>query len=193
MLRKSKPELIKFSGLCTALVLAAALLLGSAGSAGARIDAAGVVRVSADTLTTPGAQHATQVEQDAAASGSTLVSVFQVGRFFNGGATDIGFARSGDGGATWGSPGFLPGLTFTSGAAVPYERVSDPSVAYYLEDVEFNGRSTWHGPVAPKRPQAGGSHRCSGSCSCRYAVSSLPNTTTRLEASAERSKSASSR
>jgi hypothetical protein len=58
------------------------------------------------------------------------VGTFQVGRFFSGGSTDIGFVRSGDGGATWGTPGFLPGLTFSSGAAVPYERVSDPSVAF---------------------------------------------------------------
>ena len=37
---------------------------------------------------------------------------------------------SGDGGATWGAPGFLPGLTFSAGAASPFERVSDASVAF---------------------------------------------------------------
>jgi hypothetical protein len=70
------------------------------------------------------------VEPDTFAHGSTVVAAFQVGRFFNGGATDIGFVRSGDGGASWDPPGFLPGMTFSSGAASPFERVSDASVAY---------------------------------------------------------------
>ena len=89
-----------------------------------------LTRVSSDPFTNSTSQHATEVEPDTFAHGSTVVSAFQVGRFFNGGATDIGFARSGDGGATWGTTGFLPGLTFSAGAAVPYERVSDPSVAF---------------------------------------------------------------
>lgn len=89
-----------------------------------------LTRVSTDPFTNSTSQHATEVEPDTFAHGSTVVGAFQVGRFFNGGATDIGFARSGDGGATWGTTGFLPGLTFSSGAAVPYERVSDPSVAF---------------------------------------------------------------
>jgi hypothetical protein len=62
------------------------------------------------------------------------VAAYQVGRFFDGGASDIGFARSSDGGATWGTSSFLPGLTFSAGAfanpSSPYERVSDASVAY---------------------------------------------------------------
>src|SRR6516165_6852004 len=85
-----------------------------------------LLQLSSDPFTNSTSQHATEVEPDTFASGSTFVSAFQVGRFFNGGATDIGFARSGDGGATWGPPGFLPGMTFSSNAAVPYERVSDP-------------------------------------------------------------------
>ena len=89
-----------------------------------------LTQVSADPFTNATSQHATEVEPDTFAFGSTVVSTFQVGRFFNGGATDIGFVRSGDGGATWGAPGFLPGMTFSSGASTPFERVSDPSVAY---------------------------------------------------------------
>jgi hypothetical protein len=62
-----------------------------------------------------------------------VVSAFQVGRFFNGGATDIGVATSTDNGATWTSSS-LPGLTATSGTpdttGGPFERVSDASVAY---------------------------------------------------------------
>jgi hypothetical protein len=63
-----------------------------------------------------------------------LVSAFQVGRFFNGGASDIGFATSTDGGASYALSGVLPGLTVTSGiggtTGAPFERVSDPSVAF---------------------------------------------------------------
>ena len=68
-----------------------------------------LTRVSADPFTNPTSQHATEVEPDTFANGSTVVAAFQVGRFFDGGATDIGFARSTDGGATWDAPGFLPG------------------------------------------------------------------------------------
>jgi hypothetical protein len=86
--------------------------------------------VSADPYTNATSQHATELEPDTFANGSTVVATFQVGRFFNGGASDIGVVRSGDGGATWDAPGFLH-LTFNSGAAgSPFERVSDPSVAY---------------------------------------------------------------
>jgi len=88
-----------------------------------------LTRVSSDPFTNSTSQHATEVEPDTFAHGSTVVGAFQVGRFFSGGSTDIGFARSGDGGATWGTPGFL-GLTSSADAASPYERVSDPSVAF---------------------------------------------------------------
>jgi hypothetical protein len=109
--------------------VAAALPLVSAGSAGARVDAAWAFRVSTDTLTTPGAQHASQVEPDAAASGSTIVSVFQVGRFFDGGAAAIGFATSVNAGRTWRS-GLLPSLTTSSAPAGPATRATDAAVAF---------------------------------------------------------------
>jgi hypothetical protein len=107
--------------------LAAAALLAASASAAANVP---LTRVSSDPFTNPTSQHATEVEPDTFAAGGTVVAAFQVGRFFNGGATDTGFVRSTDGGATWGAPGFLPGMTFSSGAASPYERVSDPSVAF---------------------------------------------------------------
>jgi hypothetical protein len=92
-----------------------------------------LTEVSSDPYTNTSSQHATEVEPDTFAHGSTVVAAFQVGRFFDGGATDIGFARSGDGGSTW-SQGFLTGLTATSGApgktGASFERVSDASVAY---------------------------------------------------------------
>jgi hypothetical protein len=111
--------------------LAAAASLAVAAPAAANVD---LTRVSADPFTNPTSQHATEVEPDTFAFGSTVVAAYQVGRFFNGGASDIGYARSTDGGATWGTSSFLPGLTFNAGPFAdpnsPFERVSDPSVAY---------------------------------------------------------------
>src|SRR5213080_4726060 len=110
-----------------AVVLAVAGVLTIAMVAGANV---ALTQVSADPYTNATSQHATELEPDTFAYGGTVVATFQVGRFFNGGASDIGVVRSGDGGATWDAPGFLH-LTFNSGAASsPYERVSDPSVAY---------------------------------------------------------------
>jgi BNR repeat protein len=111
----------------TGVVLVAAAVLIAAVGAQANVP---LTRVSADPFTNATSQHATEVEPDTFSHGSTVVAAFQVGRFFDGGATDIGFVRSGDGGVTWGVPGFLPGMTFSSGAVSPFERVSDPSVAF---------------------------------------------------------------
>jgi hypothetical protein len=113
-----------------AITLAAAAVLAAA-PAHAR---AAVTRVSQDPFNNATSQHATEVEPDSFAFGNTVVAAFQVGRFFNGGASDIGFVRSVDGGAHWATPGFLPGLTFNAGPFAdpdsPFERVSDPSVAF---------------------------------------------------------------
>lgn len=62
------------------------------------------------------------------AFGSTIVAAAQFGRFFDGGASDIGFATSTNG-AAWTS-GTLPGITKHTVAAGPYDRVSDPSMSY---------------------------------------------------------------
>jgi hypothetical protein len=117
---------------CTAAVAAAAALLAIAGAASAAVP---LTQVSSDPFTNATSQHATEVEPDTFAHHGTVVATFQVGRFFNGGATDIGAVRSGDGGTTWDAPTFLPGQTFSADApfgdpASPYERTSDPSVAY---------------------------------------------------------------
>src|SRR5262249_2168614 len=85
-------------------------------------------KLSADPFANSTSQHRTEVEPDTFAFGSTIVATFQVGRFFDGGASDIGWATSTDGGSTW-SNGFLPGITKFQDAG-PYDRVSDPSVAY---------------------------------------------------------------
>jgi hypothetical protein len=107
--------------------LAAVAALAIPGSALANV---ALTRISSDPFTNNTSQHATEVEPDTFASGSTIVSAFQVGRFFDGGATDIGVATSTDGGTTWLTPGFLPGLTATSGLGTFFERVSDASVAF---------------------------------------------------------------
>jgi hypothetical protein len=100
-----------------ALVVAGVLLLAGCN-----------VRVSTDPFTNTTSQHRTQVEPDTFSFGSTVVSTFQSGRFFDGGASDIGWATSTDGGSNW-THGFLPGITKYQGAG-PYDRASDPSVAY---------------------------------------------------------------
>src|SRR5689334_374131 len=100
-----------------------------------------LTQISSDPFTNTTSQHAAELEPDTFASGSTIVSAFQVGRFFDGGATDVGVSRSTDGGVTWGAPTFLPGLTATSGhpnaTGASFERVSDASVAF---DAKHN---TW--------------------------------------------------
>jgi hypothetical protein len=85
--------------------------------------------ISTDPFTNPGSQHATEVEPDSFSNGNTIVTAFQQGRFnLNGGASDIGWATSLDGGSTW-QHGSLPGLTRYQGAG-PFLRVSDPAVAF---------------------------------------------------------------
>ena len=74
-----------------AVVLAVAGVLTMAGVAGANV---ALTQVSADPYTNPTSQHATELEPDTFAYGGTVVAAFQVGRFFNGGSTDIGFATS---------------------------------------------------------------------------------------------------
>jgi hypothetical protein len=154
----------------------AALAVALPASASANVP---ITAISHDPFANTTSQHATEVEPDTFASGSTVVSAFQVGRFFDGGGTDIGTARSTDGGSTWGAPSFLPGLTATSGiggaSGAPYERVSDASVAYDRRHntwlvssipLEFNtltvptvlvsrstdGGTTWGNPVSIPPP-----------------------------------------
>jgi RTX calcium-binding nonapeptide repeat (4 copies) len=87
-------------------------------------------RIANDRLTTVGvAQHRTQLESHSLANGSTVVSVFQNGRFVDGAATAIGFSTSTNGGRTWRS-GLLPGVTRYSPSPGESPRASDPVVAY---------------------------------------------------------------
>jgi hypothetical protein len=113
----------------TAVLAAAALLVLAAGPALANVP---LTRVSRDTFTNPTSQHQTQVEPDTFAFGSTIVSAFQVGRFFDGGGSAIGFATSTNGGASW-TNGFLPGITKFFGGGT-FDRASDPAVAFDAQD-----------------------------------------------------------
>ena len=69
-----------------------------------------LTKIIDDPFTNADSQHQTAVEPDTFAFGSTIVAASQVGRFFDGGASGIGFATSTNGGATW-TPGSLPGIT----------------------------------------------------------------------------------
>jgi hypothetical protein len=130
-----------------AVVLAVGLVVLA--GLGARASAAlAPERISADTFgaDVPGS-HATQVEPSAVSSGSTIVSVFQVGRNFGGGASGIGFATSRDGGETWTS-GLLPGLTTWTPSPGPFARASDPVVAYDAARGRFLAAALWTNAIA---------------------------------------------
>lgn len=105
LLRLARPSLVTAA-------LAATTLAVSAGTATA---APALTQISADPYTNSSSQHATEVEPDTFSYGSTIVSAFQVGRFTDGGSSNIGFTTSTDGGATW-TKGFLPGITTYAGA-----------------------------------------------------------------------------
>jgi hypothetical protein len=87
----------------------------------------GLTQVSTDPYTNASSQHATELEPDTFAFGNTVVASSQVGRFTDGGASNIGWNTSTDGGTTW-QHGMLPGITVNQGGT--WARVSDPSVAY---------------------------------------------------------------
>jgi hypothetical protein len=77
-------------------------------------------QASRDPYRNSESQHETEVEPDSFAFGKTVVAVFQVGRIFDGGARNIGFATSRDRGRTW-KRGLLHGLA---------PRASDPVITY---------------------------------------------------------------
>src|SRR5947209_10618398 len=78
--------------------------------------AASAVPISSDPFTqstckaSSTTNHQTEVEPDTFSNGSTIVATFQVGRVFDGGSCDIGFATSTNNGGAW-TPGLLPGTT----------------------------------------------------------------------------------
>jgi hypothetical protein len=143
------------------VVPAAAVMLLLATTAHANVS---LTQVSTDPYTDTKAQHHTEVEPDTFVFGSTIVAAFQVGRISGGGSSNIGWARSGDGGATW-THGFLPGITTNAGGT--FNAASDPAVAFdarhnvwlisslgiggggvnVLTSRSTNGGLTWSNPV----------------------------------------------
>jgi hypothetical protein len=105
-----------------AVTVATLLLLTSPASASVPL-----TEIGADPYTNSTSQHGTQAGPDSHQSGSTIVTAQQAGRFSDGGSSGIAFTTSADGGASW-TKGVLPGITTFGGG--PYQRVSDPSVAY---------------------------------------------------------------
>ena len=88
-----------------------------------------LTQVAVDPFTNSTSQHKALVEPDTFSFGSTIVAVAQSGRFFDGGSSGIAFSTSTDNGVSWTS-GVLPGITKFTSPAGPYDRVSDPVVAY---------------------------------------------------------------
>jgi len=88
-----------------------------------------LTQISSDPYTNTTSYHATEVEPDTFSFGSTIVSTFQEGRFQSGGASNVGWATSSDGGTSW-AHGNLPGTTVFASPAGPYDRDTDPSVAF---------------------------------------------------------------
>ena len=154
-----------------AITLAVLFSLASTGLAFASVP---IVQISAnDPYTNTTSQHQTEVEPDTFAFGSTIVSTFQVGRFTDGGSSNVGWATNASGGASgsW-TNGFLPGTTVFATPPGPYNRVSDPAVAFdaahntwmistlgltvsgtsvlgaaVLVSLSINGGTTWSNPV----------------------------------------------
>jgi hypothetical protein len=86
-------------------------------------------RIAQDPYRDALGQHRSIVEPDSYAFGSTIVSVYQAGRIRNGGASNIGFATSRNGGRTWRSGG-LPALTVNATPRGRWARASDPVIGY---------------------------------------------------------------
>ena len=107
--------------------------------------------VSEDPYTNPRTYHRTQVEPDAAASASTVVSVFQSGRSYRCGASNIGWSVTRDAGTTW-TDGFLPNTTPHATPSGEWRRVTDPAIAYDAK----HGIWLAQGLGIPSCPFAGG-------------------------------------
>src|SRR5258708_17789152 len=112
----------------TLLVLVSGVSFATLHQASAQVASAVIQQISHAPFTNSTSQHHTQVEPDTFASGSTVVSAFQSGRFYaGGGSSGISWATSTNAGLTW-QGGTLPGITVFAGGS--YARVSDPAVSY---------------------------------------------------------------
>ena len=108
--------------LALATLAVGVLIVGVTGP-GLSASAATPLTISTDPFTqstckgSAATNHHAEVEPDTFAFGATIVSAFQVGRIYDGGACAIGFATSTNNGVTW-SHGLLPGLGSAPGVNV---------------------------------------------------------------------------
>ncbi|MDQ1411824.1 MAG: hypothetical protein QOE07_412, partial [Acidimicrobiaceae bacterium] len=125
----------RFVQAMAAAVLTAGTIASAGGVAGAAPPGPPVIlhvgQVTAqDVAPQPGSEPDTVVEPDVAVSPvdrNVAIAAAHDGRFPNGGAVDISIAWTHDGGGTWHhSP--VQGITAATGG--PYERASDPVVAF---------------------------------------------------------------
>src|ERR687888_494122 len=128
-----------------AVALVIALLVPSAARANVPL-----LQISSDPFTNPTSQHATEVEPDTFAFGSTIVAAFQAGRFVSGGGASClrwGEAAGGGGGA-----GAHLGLAYY------FYPQADCDVSTCQLDVGFvsspNGVATWSGATQLAGPMA---------------------------------------
>lgn len=117
----------------TVSILGAAIALTSLPAAGLTLihylAKAPLQTISVDVFSNPSSQHATEVEPSIFAYGNTIVALAQEGRFYDGGSSDITFATSTNGGASW-KYGSLPGITNVQSPSNHWDRVSDPAITY---------------------------------------------------------------
>src|SRR5207244_8396566 len=108
----------------------------------------------------------TQIEPSVAvnpANPRNAVAVYQEGRFADGGAYTNGYATTFDGGRTW-KAGELPKLTLNGRQGGPFERASDPVVAFgpdntvYVSSIvfDFNAGNGMHSAIAISVSKDGG-------------------------------------
>lgn len=116
--------------LFTTLALVALLGFSVFNRANAQAASPALPQVSTDPFTNSTSQHQTQVEPSTFSYGSTVVSVFQSGRFAQyGGASGISWVTSLDAGRTW-KGGTLPGVTVYAGGT--YARAANAVATYDL-------------------------------------------------------------
>jgi hypothetical protein len=108
------------------LVAALGMVVGATGVAAAAVP---LTTISTDPYTNPTSHHQTEVEPDTYSWGSTVMAAFQVGRFSDGGSSNLGFATTTDNGTTW-TNGFMPGTTVYANPPGTWARISDPTVTF---------------------------------------------------------------
>jgi hypothetical protein len=100
---------------------------------------ASVIINGADPLSIPGVEDSAAVGPVLATNGSggsTVVSLFQIGRFSGDAAAGMAFSVSTNGGQTWNAT-WLPGLTRAQSPSNPYDRVTYESIAWNQKYGEF--------------------------------------------------------